>query len=275
MNITGTPPVEVLRQVSGRHVRIAPIDPFKAMIVEPVDDPGCTLGGGGYTWVEVVPTANGEWTQLPHGRSGISNRYPAYEINDNRNVPIGTVVTMYQGEFNQDCRGQEFLFDYCCSAGYPAYYGSGSGPKLTPCQCIYRIFQTRPSTLYLSLIDLSGAGSCEVTVPLTLIHALPDCSVIGKEVIGVWKTTTAVVGSCSPVTFSLFLDDPNIPGSGAAPQDCFGRLYTAHGFFSSCINLVIISCDPLVMTGNYGTAPPFGLPCGCSAFNPLGVVITE
>lgn len=65
-----------------------------------------------YAWLEVEPNGDGEWLIKSDGRSssddGVLN--PAYERNNNPNVPVGAVVWLRPGIDG------EYIFDYCCTS---------------------------------------------------------------------------------------------------------------------------------------------------------------
>jgi hypothetical protein len=72
-----------------------------------------TGGGNPYTWERVldsVPAAGGDltWTKEDGGPVGTLDDHPAYEENQNPDVPDGTVVRLRLGG------GDYYLFEHCC-----------------------------------------------------------------------------------------------------------------------------------------------------------------
>lgn len=81
-----------------------------------------------YSWTEQFMDSGGNWVDMPGGRSGTPDYYPAYEVNHASGVGDGTIVEMRQGFFNCGnvaSTGLEYLFAAPLSGG-------GSTPSTAP-----------------------------------------------------------------------------------------------------------------------------------------------
>lgn len=65
-------------------------------------------GAYGYSWREIQPDGEGGWEYVAGGMVGELALNPAYELNSNADVPVGTVVWLRN---NYDL---DYAFDYCC-----------------------------------------------------------------------------------------------------------------------------------------------------------------
>ena len=94
---------------------------------------------GAYAWIQqrVLPNGmfedildetqlvgfivTGGGTPTPSGYSGTLINWPAFEVNENNDVPLDSIVQLWQGSFQSEFdgytftgNGQEWLFEYCC-----------------------------------------------------------------------------------------------------------------------------------------------------------------
>jgi hypothetical protein len=107
MTIVTNWPLSTITSETGTLIRDDSFEPFWAKITG--------NNGGTYSWKEQAPQAAGTWIDLPQGRTGNSDQSPAFEQSSNMNVPVGVIVKLSLGFFNQTSTGQEYLFNHCCT----------------------------------------------------------------------------------------------------------------------------------------------------------------